>query len=96
MANAPGPDWPKGVKIFGDKMYQGEKLCVPEKFVARVVREHHEAATWSEYVFWRDPRADTFVLFCPITARVPTVCVASALCVKHASHQPMRYGRRST
>lgn len=44
LANAPGPDWPKGIKIFGDKMYRDEKLCVPENFVARVVREHHEAA----------------------------------------------------
>ena len=44
LVNSPGPDWPKGIKVFGEKMYQAEKLCVPEKFVARVVREHHVAA----------------------------------------------------
>ena len=44
LANAPGPDWPQGTKIFGDTMYREEKLCVPEGFVARVVREHHAAA----------------------------------------------------
>ena len=44
MANSPGPDWPKGIKIFGSKMFLEERLCVPEPFVARVVREHHEAA----------------------------------------------------
>jgi len=44
LANSPGPDWPKGIKIFGTKMFLEERLCVPEQFVARVVREHHEAA----------------------------------------------------
>ena len=43
LVNAPGPDWPKGVKVFGNKMFLEEKLCVPEDFVPRVVREHHEA-----------------------------------------------------
>jgi hypothetical protein len=43
LANAPGPDWPKGIKIFGDKMYREEKLCVPEEFVSKVIQEHHEA-----------------------------------------------------
>jgi hypothetical protein len=43
LVNTPGPEWPKGMKIFGDKMYRDEKLCVPESFVHRVVREHHEA-----------------------------------------------------
>ena len=44
MANSPGPDWPKGIKIYGSQMFLEERLCVPEEFVARVVREHHEAA----------------------------------------------------
>jgi len=43
LVNDPGPDWPQGIKVFGDKMYKNEKLCVPEDFVSPVVREHHDA-----------------------------------------------------
>ena len=45
MANVSWPNSTKVEKFFGDKMYQGERRCVPETFVVRVGREHHEAAS---------------------------------------------------
>ena len=36
------PEWPEGYKIFRNKLYLVEKLCVPEALVVPVVRAHHE------------------------------------------------------
>ena len=36
-----GNDWPTDMHVYGDKMYVGEKLCVPEDLEVLVVREHH-------------------------------------------------------
>ena len=37
----PGP-WPKDVKLYGGKMYVGERLCVPEELLYRVIAAQHQ------------------------------------------------------
>jgi hypothetical protein len=34
-------DWPPGVKLFGDKMYLKELLCVPLGLQMKLIRDHH-------------------------------------------------------
>ena len=36
-------EWPKDVKIYYGKMYLGEKLCVPDHLMLKVVKIQHEA-----------------------------------------------------
>ena len=40
-------EWPAGHKVFRDKIYYHERLCVPEPLVREVLRAHHE---WAAHV----------------------------------------------
>jgi len=37
-------DWPTDVKVYNDKMYFREKLCVPDELLLQVVNAHHVAS----------------------------------------------------
>ena len=37
----PQADWPEGVRIFGNKMYKEERLCVLLQLQDSIVRENH-------------------------------------------------------
>ena len=37
-------DWPQGIKIYRNKLYDNERLCVPDELLPRVVEEHHVAS----------------------------------------------------
>ena len=34
--------WPPGVKVWGNKMYWAERLCVPEPYCEKCVAAHHQ------------------------------------------------------
>ena len=36
--------WPTNIKVYGNKMYQGEKLCVPEELLPKIVEAQHVVA----------------------------------------------------
>ena len=35
-------DWPDGLKVFRNKLYYNERLCVPEALIQKVLQAHHE------------------------------------------------------
>ena len=41
QAHTPSKPWPKGIKIFQDRMFFEEKLCVPVMVQEKIVMEHH-------------------------------------------------------
>jgi len=39
-----GSEWPKGIRIHGNRMISDGKICVPEARVGDMIREHHKVA----------------------------------------------------
>ena len=38
----PQGDWPEGIQLFNDRIYEGGKLCVPTPLQNRVIYDHHK------------------------------------------------------
>ena len=39
--HTPNAEWPKGIKVFGDRMYFDDRLCIPLSLQKAWIREHH-------------------------------------------------------